>query len=243
MTNKPRILLVEDESAIADTLRYMLTAEGHDPIWCATGQAALSAFALSTPDLAILDVGLPDINGFELFKQLQALPGGKQVPMLFLTARSDEIDAVVGLELGADDYVTKPFSPRELMARVRMILRRHSKPDLSTPGESQSTDADLRVDLAKRRITAYGRTLDLSRYEYGVLALLLRQPGRVFTRTDLLEQVWDDPGESLDRTVDAHIKTLRAKLRDVPELPDCIKTLRGIGYAFDDTQGLRITIA
>ena len=98
MTNKPRILLVEDESAIADTLRYMLTAEGHDPIWCATGQAALSAFALSTPDLAILDVGLPDINGFELFKQLQALPGGKQVPMLFLTARSDEIDAVVGLE-------------------------------------------------------------------------------------------------------------------------------------------------
>ena len=243
MTNKPRILLVEDESAIADTLRYMLTAEGHDPIWCATGQAALSAFALSTPDLAILDVGLPDINGFELFKQLQALPGGKQVPMLFLTARSDEIDAVVGLELGADDYVTKPFSPRELMARVRMILRRHSKPDLSTPGESQSTDADLRVDLAKRRITAYGRTLDLSRYEYGVLALLLRQPGRVFTRTDLLEQVWDDPGESLDRTVDAHIKTLRAKLREVPELPDCIKTLRGIGYAFDDTQGLRIAIA
>ena len=243
MTNKPRILLVEDESAIADTLRYMLTAEGHDPIWCATGQAALSAFALSTPDLAILDVGLPDINGFELFKQLQALPGGKQVPMLFLTARSDEIDAVVGLELGADDYVTKPFSPRELMARVRMILRRHSKPDLSTPGEAQSTDADLRVDLAKRRITAYGRTLDLSRYEYGVLALLLRQPGRVFTRTDLLEQVWDDPGESLDRTVDAHIKTLRAKLREVPELPDCIKTLRGIGYAFDDTQGLRIAIA
>ena len=243
MTNKPRILLVEDESAIADTLRYMLTAEGHDPIWCATGQAALSAFALSTPDLAILDVGLPDINGFELFKQLQALPGGKQVPMLFLTARSDEIDAVVGLELGADDYVTKPFSPRELMARVRMILRRHSKPDLSTPGEAQSTDADLRVDLAKRRITAHGRTLDLSRYEYGVLALLLRQPGRVFTRTDLLEQVWDDPGESLDRTVDAHIKTLRAKLREVPELPDCIKTLRGIGYAFDDTQGLRIAIA
>ena len=243
MTNKPRILLVEDESAIADTLRYMLTAEGHDPIWCATGQAALSAFALSTPDLAILDVGLPDINGFELFKQLQALPGGKQVPMLFLTARSDEIDAVVGLELGADDYVTKPFSPRELMARVRMILRRHSKPELSTAEETHSTAADLHVDLAKRRITARGHTLDLSRYEYGVLALLLRQPGRVFTRTDLLEQVWDDPGESLDRTVDAHIKTLRAKLRDVPELPDCIKTLRGIGYAFDDTQGLRITIA
>ncbi|ARU03371.1 two-component system response regulator CreB [Comamonas serinivorans] len=241
MLDKPLILLVEDEAAIADTLRYMLTAEGFEAVWCATGQAALQAFALQTPSLAILDVGLPDISGFDLFRKLQALPGGRDTPMLFLTARSDEIDAVVGLELGADDYVTKPFSPRELMARVRMILRRHAKP-AAVNNAPELHPIDFQLDLAKRRVTACGQPLDLSRYEYGVLALLLKQPGRVFTRNDLLEQVWDDPGESLDRTVDAHIKTLRAKLREVPELPDCIKTLRGVGYALDDTQDLHIVI-
>lgn len=243
MLNKTRILLVEDEAAIADTLRYMLTAEGFEPIWCANGQAALAAFALQRPDFVILDVGLPDISGFELFKQLQALPGAQSIPMLFLTARSDEIDAVVGLELGADDYVTKPFSPRELMARVRMILRRHNPAPSGAVDKPSLTQADFHLDQAKRRVHARGQLLDLSRYEYGVLAVLLRHPGRVFTRTDLLEQIWDDPGESLDRTVDAHIKTLRAKLREVPDLPDCIKTLRGIGYALDDAQPLRIALA
>jgi two-component system catabolic regulation response regulator CreB len=241
MSEKPLILLVEDEAPIADTLRYMLTAEGFEPIWCATGQSALETFALQAPALAILDVGLPDTSGFELFRKLQALPGGPTTPMLFLTARSDEIDAVVGLELGADDYVTKPFSPRELMARVRMILRRHAKPAASASSQDTQGQPDFQLDVAKRRIHAQGQLLELSRYEFGVLALLLRHPGRVFTRSDLLEQVWDDPGESLDRTVDAHIKTLRAKLREVPDLPDCIKTLRGVGYAFDDTLGLRVS--
>ena len=128
MTSKPRILLVEDESGIADTLQYVLSTDGFAPVWCSTAAEALAQFAAELPALAVLDVGLPDLNGFELFRRLQALPGGGQVPMLFLTARSDEIDRVVGLELGADDYIAKPFSPRELVARVRTILRRSARP-------------------------------------------------------------------------------------------------------------------
>lgn len=239
---KPSILLVEDEAAIADTLCYTLSSEGFDPIWCSTGMSALEAFERQAPVLVILDVGLPDISGFELFRRLQSLPHGNSTPILFLTARSNEIDAVVGLEMGADDYVTKPFSPRELMARIRMILRRNTRTGTEDRKDTPEEPADFQLDLSKRRIRVKACQMELSRYEFGVLALLLRHPGRVFTRNDLLGQVWDDPGESLDRTVDAHIKTLRAKLREVPDLPDCIRTLRGVGYAFDDTLGLRISI-
>src|SRR6476469_5231729 len=143
MLNKPRILVVEDESGIADTIQYVLATDGFAPVWCATAEAALREFAAQLPALAILDVGLPDLNGFELFKQLQALPGGAQVPMLFLTARSDEIDRVVGLELGADDYIAKPFSPRELVARVRGILRRTAKAS-AAPAAGADASAPLR---------------------------------------------------------------------------------------------------
>jgi two-component system catabolic regulation response regulator CreB len=141
MLSKPRILVVEDESGIADTIQYVLATDGFTPVCCATAEAALREFAAQLPALAILDVGLPDLNGFELFKQLQALPGGAQVPMLFLTARSDEIDRVVGLELGADDYIAKPFSPRELVARVRGILRRSVRPTTATAGTATAATA------------------------------------------------------------------------------------------------------
>jgi two-component system, OmpR family, catabolic regulation response regulator CreB len=229
MLNKPRILVVEDESAIADTIVYVLANDGFAPEWCATAEAAIAAFGRQRPDLAILDVGLPDLNGFQLFKSLQALPGGDAVPMLFLTARSDEIDRVVGLELGADDYVGKPFSPRELLARVRAILRRSGRtPGTATPALPFELDED------KHRIRYYGNVLELSRYEYGILRLLLQKPGRVFTREELLAQVWDDASESFDRTVDAHIKTLRAKLKAVAPDVDPIRTLRGTGYALQD---------
>lgn len=239
---RPHILLVEDEPSIADTLHYMLASDGMDSTWCSDGQSALRSFQSRTPDLVLLDVGLPDLNGFELFKQLQALPGGNATPMLFLTARDSEIDTVVGLELGADDYITKPFSPRELMARIRMVLRRHQQSLAPNHANTAQKALDFSLDVQKRRVQAKGQALDLSRYEYGLLATLLQQPGRVFTRNDLLEQVWDDTSDSLDRTVDAHIKTLRAKLRGIPQLPDCIKTLRGVGYALDDTLGLQIEI-
>ena len=164
-----------------------------------------------------------------------------ELPILFLTARSDEIDRVVGLELGADDYVPKPFSPRELVARVRTVLRRAARGAASAvplaPGVTAaqatplSAPSPLDVDDGRRRIRYYGRALDLSRYEYGLLKTLAARPGHVYSRDALLQQVWDDPGESFDRTVDAHVKTLRAKLKAVAPTLEPIVTHRGAGYA------------
>ena len=241
MTSKPRILLVEDESGIADTLQYVLSTDGFSPVWCSTAAEALAQFAAEPPALAVLDVGLPDLNGFELFRRLQALPGGNQVPMIFLTARSDEIDRVVGLELGADDYIAKPFSPRELVARVRTILRRSARPPsaaavpaaVPTPSPVATTTTWL-LDEERHLIRFCGRALELSRYEYGVLRLLVQKPGRVFTRDELLLKVWGDANDSFDRTVDAHIKTLRAKLKVVAPGLEPIRTLRGTGYALNE---------
>ena len=227
---KPRILIVEDEPGIADTLQYALRTDGFEPTWCSTGEEALAQMRAQTPALVILDVGLPDINGFEAFKQLRAIA---DVPVVFLTARSDEIDRVVGLELGADDYVAKPFSPRELVARVRSILRRSSKAAAGpTPPAAQSLP--VHIDDGRRQIRFYGQLLELSRYEYGLLKTLASRPGHVFTRDALLERVWDDPGDSLDRTVDAHVKTLRAKMKAVAPGLDPIRTHRGTGYALDE---------
>ena len=237
---KPRILIAEDESGIADTLQYVLKSDGFAPVWCASAEEALAEFARDRPALAILDVGLPDMNGFELFKRLHALPGGHDVPMLFLTARSDEIDRVVGLELGADDYIAKPFSPRELVARVRTILRRsvRGQPAAAAGGTppplSEAPPRPFQLDGERRRIRYYGQPLELSRYEYGLLCLFVQRPGRVYTRDELLEMVWDDPGDSIDRTVDAHIKTLRAKLKAVAPEIEPIRTLRGTGYALNE---------
>ncbi|MDZ7921485.1 two-component system response regulator CreB [Rhodoferax sp.] len=239
MALKPRILLVEDESGIADTLQYVLSTDGFAPVWASTAEEAIRLFAAEPPALAVLDVGLPDLNGFELFRRLQALPGGSQVPMLFLTARSDEIDRVVGLELGADDYIAKPFSPRELVARVRTILRRSARPVTApvpapAPAAPVSAPAIWALDEERHQIRFYGKALELSRYEYGVLRLLVQKPGRVFTRDELLLQVWGGDNDSFDRTVDAHIKTLRAKLKAVAPTLEPIRTLRGTGYALNE---------
>jgi two-component system catabolic regulation response regulator CreB len=236
MEHKPRILLVEDEPGIADTVQYVLNSDGFTPLWCSTAAEALRQFSLQPPALVILDVGLPDLNGFELFKRLQALPGGTRVPMLFLTARSDEIDRVVGLELGADDYIAKPFSPRELVARVRTILRRAAQVSATEPVAAPATPPALPfvIDRDRHQIRYYGRALDLSRYEFGLLRLLVQRPGRVFTRDELLELVWDSASDSLDRTVDAHVKTLRAKLKAVAPQVEPIRTLRGTGYALNE---------
>jgi len=241
MLSNPRILIAEDESGIADTLQYVLRTDGFVPVWCATAAQAIAQFTAEPPALAILDVGLPDMNGFELFKRLQALPGGAQVPMLFLTARSDEIDRVVGLELGADDYIAKPFSPRELVARVRTILRRSGRgngPSSHRPAPAAPASGapalPFALDAQRMQIRYYGRLLELSRYEYGVLRLLVQRPGRVYTRDDLLRLVWDEASDSFDRTVDAHVKTLRAKLKAIAPEVDPIRTLRGTGYALNE---------
>jgi two-component system catabolic regulation response regulator CreB len=217
---KPRVLIVEDEPGIADTLQYALRTEGFDPAWVATGEEALAQVKAQPPALVILDVGLPDTSGFEVFKRLREFA---DVPVIFLTARSDEIDRVVGLELGADDYVAKPFSPRELVARVRSILRRSAK----APAAPR---LPLVVDEGKRQIRFYGALLELSRYEFGLLQTLASRPGHVFSRDTLLDKVWDD-SDSLDRTVDAHVKTLRAKMKLVAPTLEPIRTHRGSGYA------------
>lgn len=222
---KPRVLIVEDEPGIADTLQYALRTEGFDPAWVATGEEALAQLKAQPPALVILDVGLPDTSGFEVFKRLRQFT---DVPVVFLTARSDEIDRVVGLELGADDYVAKPFSPRELVARVRSILRRSAAKPAPVPA---APVLPLTVDESKRQIRFYGVMLELSRYEFGLLQTLALRPGHVFSRDTLLDKVWDDASESLDRTVDAHVKTLRAKMKLVAPTLEPIRTHRGSGYA------------
>jgi len=224
---KPRILIVEDEPGIADTLQYALRTEGFEPVCCATGEEALASARAQPPALVILDVGLPDTSGFEVFKRLRA---SSDVPVVFLTARSDEIDRVVGLELGADDYIAKPFSPRELVARVRGILRRSTKPVTSSVVVPAPT-LPVVVDEGRRQIRFYGRALELSRYEFGLLQTLASRPGHVFSRDALLDRVWGDATESLDRTVDAHVKTLRAKMKLVAPALEPIRTHRGSGYA------------
>jgi two-component system catabolic regulation response regulator CreB len=225
--SRSRILVVEDEPAIADTIVYALSTDGFEPQWCATGGAALEAVRARPCALAVLDVGLPDINGFELFKQLQQIERG--LPAIFLTARSSEIDRVVGLELGADDYVAKPFSPRELVARVRSVLRRTQRP--AATRREPGTSGRFEIDDERKAIRFRGCPLELSRTEYRLLKVLIERPGRVFSRDELMERAWDDPASAFDRTVDAHVKALRAKLRDVAPDDDPIVTHRGLGYS------------
>jgi len=227
---KPRILIVEDEPGIADTLQYALRTDGFEPAWCATGAEALERIGAAAPALVILDVGLPDASGFEIFKRIRET---SEVPVVFLTARSDEIDRVVGLELGADDYIAKPFSPRELVARVRSVLRRSARSATAAPTASSASApaGPIAVDEGRMQVRYYGRALELSRYEYGLLRTLASRPGHVFTREALLDRVWGDDSDSMDRTVDAHVKTLRAKMKAIAPLLDPIRTLRGSGYA------------
>jgi len=230
---RPAILVVEDEPAIADTITYALRTEGFEPQWTTTVGAAREALARRAYALAILDIGLPDGSGFDFCRELRARDG---LPVIFLTARSEEIDRVVGLEIGADDYIVKPFSPRELTARVRAVLRRTTGPGNGTTTrtvETLATRGAFAIDEDRCEVRYHEARLDLTRREYRLLLALLTQPGRVFSREQLLTRAWDEPEASLDRTVDAHIKTLRAKLRAVAATSDPIRTHRGFGYSIE----------
>lgn len=226
---RPRILIVEDEPAIADTIVYALRTEGFAPEHFGLGRPALDALREDGFALAIVDVGLPDINGFDLCRELRRFSA---VPVIFLTARSAEIDRVVGLEIGGDDYVVKPFSPRELSARVRSILRRVAPGSANAgappPGAAGSA---FSLDRTGQRIRYRGTVLEATRYEYLLLQTLLEAPGRIYSRTQLMQRAWTAPEHSQDRTVDTHIKTLRAKLRAVCADHDPIVTHRGLGYS------------
>ncbi len=224
-----RVLLVEDEPAIADALVYALETECFTVTHALTGADALAAASREPHDFAILDIGLPDMTGLDVCRRLRET---SSIPVLFLTARDGEVDRILGLELGGDDYVTKPFSPREIVARVRAILRRgnHQQPAAQAP--IQPPTAILHHDASSMRIQFQGAPLDLTAHEYKLLLVLIEKPGRVFTRDQLLDYAWQDPGAVTDRTVDAHIKSIRAKLRIAqPGAENLIETRRGLGYS------------
>jgi len=224
------ILVVEDEKEIADTLTYALSSENFNPVWAASGEAAITYLNEQRVDLCILDVGLPDANGFELLKSVRATDKNHELPIMFLTARGEEIDRIVGLEIGADDYVCKPFSPREVVARVKVILKRIAKrrPDANT---ISSSSFDHQPE--QKMITYDHKALDLTRAEYELMSTFMQQPGRVFTRRQLIEKIWSSNHPSDDRVIDTHIKTLRAKLKTLNPHKEFIITHRGFGYSLE----------
>ena len=228
-----KILVIEDEQSIADTVLHSIEREGYEGHWLSRGLDALESLRQNHFALVVLDVGLPDINGFELCKKVRAF---STVPVIFLTARDDEIDRIVGLEIGADDYVTKPFSPRELGARIKTVLRRAGIPPQPAVQTAIPTTCGNTLQVLPDRMQAVycGQRLELTRYEFGLLTLLAAEPGRVFSRETLMREVWGDDSPSLDRTVDAHVKSLRAKFREIDANLDPILTHRGSGYALRD---------
>ena len=220
----PHILIVEDEAAIADTLIFALQGDGHSTEWVTLGSAALEQQRQRPADLIILDIGLPDINGFETCRQLRRF---SEVPVMFLSARDGEIDRVVGLEIGADDYVVKPFSTREVAARVRAILKR-----MTPRSEPEAPETPFSIDSQRLQISYRGQSLNLTRHEFRLLQCLLEQPERVFSREQLLDATGVPAEAGYERDVDSHIKSLRAKLRTVQADAEPIQTHRGLGYSY-----------
>ena len=219
------VLVVEDDPCISDVLEYALKAEGYEVQTAQRGREAAEIARKTSPGLIVLDVGLPDIDGFEVCRIVRTF---SDVPVIFLTSRSDEIDRVVGLEIGGDDYMVKPFSPRELLARIKAIRRRNQRPE-STPANASKRQfhyGPITIDTEKFRINCQGREISLTAQEFKLLELLVRHPGRVFTREQVLDRAWGDGVFVADRTIDVHVKSLRKKFGDL----EFIETVRGMGY-------------
>lgn len=228
MSGKAKILVVEDEPSVAENITYALATDNYDPLWCSTGADCIRELAGHSIELVILDIGLPDTSGFDLCRTIRR---SSNVPIIFLTARADEIDRVVGLEIGADDYLVKPFSPRELTARVRAILRRTAG-DTAPAGEREEIPGlPFSVDRERFTIAWFGTLLNLTKYEFRILEILIGHPGRIYSREILMDLAWDEPESSMERTVDAHIKSIRAKLEAVRSGEEPIRTHRGLGYS------------
>lgn len=226
------ILVVEDEPRIADVVRDYLVRSGYDVIVASTAAEALDRARRTAFDLVVLDLGLPDADGLDVARELRRRG---EVPIVVLTARGDETDRIVGLELGADDYVTKPFSPRELVARVRAVLRRAEAGPATTAGvDDQLRVLDVVVDLARMRVQVADREIALTPTEFQLVATLADQPGRVFSRAQLLDAIHGVAFESYERAIDAHVKNVRRKLEPDPSSPRYVQTVRGVGYRFAD---------
>ncbi|TME28685.1 MAG: response regulator transcription factor [Chloroflexi bacterium] len=226
-----RILVVDDEPKIVALARDYLEHAGFSVRIAHDGRSALAAARGERPDLIVLDLGLPEIDGLDVARTLR---GESSVPIVMLTGRSDESDKLVGLEIGADDYVTKPFSPKELVARVRAVLRRTERPQQST---NIVRAGDVVLDLPRMRVTVDGRVVELTPTEFELLATLAREPGRVFTRAQLLDAVHGVAFESYERAIDAHIKNIRRKLEPEPATPRYVLTVYGVGYRFAESDG------
>ena len=222
-----RILIVDDEPELRGMLRKYLVNNGFDVDAVATGSEATTYLKATVPDLVILDVGLPDIDGFEVLRKMRA---ASDVPLIMLTARADEVDRVVGLSVGADDYVTKPFSPRELVARVNAVLRRGRVTETSATEVLDYTG--LRIDTGSREVLAGGRSVEMSALEFNLLTALAENPNRVMTRQQLLDRVWGWDHYGVDRVVDVHIGNIRNAIGDDVAAPRFIATVRGAGYKF-----------
>jgi two-component system, OmpR family, response regulator len=228
-----RILLVDDEQPIQTLLSYPLRKDGYEVVQATDGQQALDRFEEQLFDLVVLDLMLPKVDGLEVCRRLRSQSA---VPIIILTAKSEEIDKVVGLELGADDYITKPFSLREFSSRIKAALRRAelSRPAQTAPDEAPLVVGDIRIDFPKRTVRVRGEDAQLTFVEFEILSALARAPGRVFTRDMLLQRIWGDAAYRDPRTIDVHIRHLREKIEKDPKEPEFLFTVRGVGYHFRD---------
>lgn len=231
---KESILVVEDNNDLVNLLRINLNDEGYDVRIATDGLAGLESFKENEPSLIILDIMLPKMDGFDVCKEVRSQ--NKQVPILMLTAKSEEVDKVLGLEIGADDYMTKPFSIRELLARVKAILRRSQTSPEQPKKNTKLTFKDLIVDPNKRRVSLNGESIELTSKEYDLLLLFFSNPGKAYSREELLNIVWGYSYEGYSHTVNSHINRLRSKIEDDPSDPEYIKTVWGVGYRFADTE-------
>jgi two-component system response regulator RegX3 len=222
-----RVLVVEDEESYSDALAYMLRKEGYEVAIAATGPDALAEFDRAGADIVLLDLMLPGIPGTEVCRQIRQT---SNVPVIMVSAKDDEVDKVVGLELGADDYVTKPYSPRELVARIRAVLRRGVEPDLAP---MTLEVGNVRMDVERHIVTVGSEEVRLPLKEFELLEMFLRNPGRVLTRGQLIDRVWGSDYVGDTKTLDVHVKRLRAKLEDNPAEPKLLTTVRGLGYKLD----------
>lgn len=226
-SNSPwRVLLVEDDPSIRDVLEYALKNEGYAVRWTARGREAVNIVGEGKTDMVILDVGLPDFDGFEVCRLVRAGLVGASVPILFLSSRSDEVNRIVGLEMGGDDYLVKPFSPRELMARIKAVRRRLTAGGAETETRKKIVYGPITLDFETMRTVCHDREVSLTRQEMRLLELLVSRPGRVFTRDEVLDRAWGEGGIVTDRTIDVHIKTVRKKFAPY----EFIETVRGTGY-------------
>jgi DNA-binding response OmpR family regulator len=227
------ILVVDDEPGIAGLARDYLEHAGFAVLLAATGRDALAVVRGQRPDLVVLDIGLPELDGLDVTREIRREPAIAGTPIVMLTARDDELDKLLGLELGADDYVTKPFSPRELVARVKAVLRR-SEPAAGAQGADRIRAGEVDIDVPRRHVQVDGRTVEVTPTEFELLVTMARRPGRIFTRSQLLDAVHGVAFESYERAIDTHVKNLRRKVEPDPRRPRYLLTVHGVGYRFAD---------